>query len=129
MTFFPTTLQTALLAARVEEFRNNVLINASTIEHVVYIISGCTVTAIEENPDDNVFIYPNPVSNSARFNMRDKVVLSVRLRDVTGKEIHTEFIQSGEEVELTDLSGLSKGIYHVEITTTEKTLRGKFAIQ
>ena len=73
----------------------------------------------EEEKMTNILIFPNPsASNTLTIDLVDEIIASVRLIDEKGSVILSHF-SNNSEVNI-DISGLSKGIYIVEIETLER---------
>ncbi|MFY0602741.1 MAG: T9SS type A sorting domain-containing protein [Flavobacteriaceae bacterium] len=62
--------------------------------------------------------YPNPASNRVTFEVNNEVtrIISVKIRDVEGREVVNKFVDHGTKSMNLDLSKLSQGIYVAEIT-------------
>ncbi len=127
MTFTPSTVQQAFISARVDEFRNGVLINSSTIEHLSYIISNCIVSGISENDNSKFKIHPNPAKESLFVEIAGyEKPLYAEATDMSGKNSLLEIKYSREGVYEIDISSLSKGSYALKIISTNEIAVKRF---
>jgi uncharacterized repeat protein (TIGR01451 family) len=69
---------------------------------------------------DNLIVYPNPATNQVSISVQNSAdaIAEIRLTDMLGKVV---FQQKGTHTQTTiDLSGLSKGVYMLEVQTENK---------
>ena len=72
--------------------------------------------------DQHYFVYPNPAENSLFIaNVRPADNGSIKIYDVLGKEVLNERLSSN-----VNISNLPKGMYSVELHTTDGTAMKKF---
>lgn len=86
-----------------------------------------TVTSIYTYTNTSLKIYPNPANDNVRveWNTEDKAIL--RLLDVSGKVIQTQILNRNYSD--MDVSKLSKGLYLIQLQTSEGVSTGKLLIQ
>jgi len=82
-----------------------------------YIDLTIGVTDILENNISNIQIYPNPAKNS--FFIDTEKITTVKLYDVSGKEVLNQTANSKTEI---NISHLPQGIYNVQIFSNEKII-------
>ncbi|MCX6296635.1 MAG: M1 family aminopeptidase, partial [Bacteroidetes bacterium] len=81
-----------------------------------------TVTGIADLKliNDNILVYPNPISNtvSVMLNLKEKSDMTFEIFDITGRKVssETQNINVGNSVKTIDSSKLSKGSYEIKIT-------------
>jgi subtilisin-like proprotein convertase family protein len=81
-----------------------------------------------------VYVYPNPLSNSANFifslSKKQKVLLQVfDMRGKLVKEIISGDRNPGDHIATFDASELSEGVYHYHFCTEERVQNGSLVIQ
>lgn len=82
-----------------------------------YIIVSAA-SAVEDNGQDALLIYPNPVSDNLRiFSETD---FSLRLYDLNGRVVY-----NGSNDRIIDMAPMEPGIYLIEITTGGKVVKQK----
>ena len=108
-----------------------ITLGQATLTATTHCLSGCDSTytfeinathyAVGEKGEDKVLIFPNPASNQVTIQAHQ--LTHVRLFDCFGQALK-EMNYNQEETTTIDVGHLSKGIYLVEITTTQgKTLK------
>jgi hypothetical protein len=126
MTFTPINIQIAFSSVKVEEFRNNVMINESTIEFFVNVVSGCIISGDYNLSINPVSIYPNPSSNSISISIpADEVLKSVTAIDLAGRKNQIYSIQEPGNHTKLNLNTLREGIYILELVTDKRKLYQK----
>ena len=83
-------------------------------------------TGINENSISNVSVYPNPSNGLVNINFDGKENMNIRVRDISGKVVHTDLINSNSSI---DFSEFGKGIYLLDITNNHGTFTQKVTIQ
>ncbi|MAM04984.1 MAG: hypothetical protein CMD06_03390 [Flavobacteriales bacterium] len=82
---------------------------------------------------DNLSVYPNPTRDifNIAFTSIEKQDLKVRIVSLVGEEIMVDDLQQfiGEYVKTIDLHNYSKGIYFLEIETSQKLINKKIILQ
>jgi hypothetical protein len=69
---------------------------------------------------NEVKIYPNPVSNTLFISSNNIVIDSITIYSLTGKKV----LEDSKRVNSIDVSGLSKGMYFIEVhSDSEKTVK------
>ncbi len=84
-----------------------------------------TILGIEELQGDNISIYPNPASDYMVLISNGKGTMNIM--DITGKVVYSSNVTMNTQ--FTDISTLSKGIYFVTYTTSNKTFTQKLIVQ
>jgi hypothetical protein len=127
LTFSPSMVGQAMVSARVDEFRNGILINSSTVEHVMYLVTGCVISGVNEPQPLKINTYPNPVNDLLHidFEISDAPVLA-EITDVTGKTFSSEFFENANNNYSIDVKLLAAGLYTLKITSAKGTAFGKF---
>ncbi|OQA07188.1 MAG: hypothetical protein BWY67_01787 [Bacteroidetes bacterium ADurb.Bin397] len=78
-------------------------------------------------------VYPNPASDkiSIVFSAENEGSSEIQLLDLTGRLIQSEMLQAIEGINETsmDLSGLSKGIYMLNLVKNDKVSRIKIVLE
>ncbi len=79
-------------------------------------------------------VYPNPTRGEVNieFEALENMDLNITLLDMTGREIKTwgnTSVYIGQQIELLDLGGVAKGMYHIQLTANGKTINKKVAVQ
>ena len=73
---------------------------------------ACTVTAIKENKDSDIFIYPNPANNLVHINGVEAA--EVQVYNALGQVVKT--VRGTNDI---DVSGLAEGVYLLRMTDKE----------
>ena len=93
-------------------------------------ISFSTLPSSIFNVDnDEIMIYPNPVSDKLYVYYKNKDILSIKITDITGRIIKGNNITSGISVFEIDLSNLTSGVYFIEIDTENSKIISKFVVK
>lgn len=72
----------------------------------------------------NITIYPNPVKGSLNYTLVNDVVLSsIKINDISGKEIYKSSNSVGNSI---DVSNLSSGVYFVTFKSDSNSVTKKF---
>ena len=85
-------------------------------------IYATSTASLESNPEQimDVVVYPNPADAevAVELSLASASTLSVRIVDLSGKEVEVHQIQgqAGENVVLLDVAHLAQGLYMIEIT-------------
>jgi subtilisin-like proprotein convertase family protein len=92
---------------------------------------GINDPAKESSP---LYVYPNPLSNSASFifSLSKKQKVLLQIFDARGKlvsELANEIRTGGDHILKLDATGLSEGIYHYHFKTEERVQDGSMIIQ
>ncbi|MCK7533330.1 MAG: T9SS type A sorting domain-containing protein [Marinilabiliales bacterium] len=82
-----------------------------------YIIVS-TASGVEDNGQNAILIYPNPVSDN--LNVICETFFTVRLYDLNGRLVY-----SGTNDRVIDMAAMGPGVYLLEITTGEKVYKHK----
>ena len=117
LTFSPTTIGMAMVSARVDEFRNGLLINSTTIEHVLYVVTGCVISGMEEQPNLVPNLHPNPANDQMILEINKVKPLFIEATDISGKTSEIDFVSVGASNYELNVKMLSKGIYSLKVVT------------
>lgn len=90
----------------------------------------CSTNGIEKlgMQKAEVRMWPNPANGVLTIELKDEEIKDIRLTDVLGKEVFVARNKSQEPRQI-DISGLSEGVYFIEITTGEGRLTQKIIKQ
>jgi len=89
----------------------------------------------KEDENYSLTIYPNPTNNDININYKLKTneQISIKIVGFLGRTILSlktnEFLKPGSYSNKVSLSGLSAGVYFVQILTTKKTINKKIVVQ
>ncbi|HNW99478.1 MAG TPA: T9SS type A sorting domain-containing protein [Bacteroidales bacterium] len=88
----------------------------------------CTTTGIDEIKNNSVSIYPNPASDEINISFFSNGNTFVKIFDITGNVILSEQIKpaSGVTIKTMDVKKLSKGIYFIELSSSNFKVYKKF---
>ncbi len=108
---------------------------ASFIQHTVsYTITPLSALAVNNyNAASSVFVFPNP--SNGRLNIQWNTIASetgaVSVSDVTGREVYNSTITmtQGTGVKQADLSGLTNGVYIINVKSNSVNYASKVNIQ
>lgn len=109
----PGTYRVSLVATNIQ--------GSNTSTKTGYIIVS-SATAVEDNEQDAIIFYPNPVSDN--LTVISEMDFSVRIYDLKGR-----LVCSGENERIIDMTTVKKGVYLLEITTGEKITKHKIVRQ
>jgi len=127
LTFTPTTVGMAMVSARVDEFRAGVLISSHSIEHVMYIVTGCTITGIDEVKTSSVNVHPNPANDVLLLDLNiEENPIYMEVTDVSGKISNIKFVAGNQNNYELDIQSLSKGIYTLRVVTENTSTVSRF---
>lgn len=87
----------------------------------------CSLTEVVENEDQNTSlkIYPNPAADIIQIESISEIS-KITIYDALGKLVLSQETQSNETLIQLNLSGFSKGLYIIEITTENGNLNQRF---
>lgn len=94
--------------------------------------SGIGVLSVAQlsKEDQNIHLFPNPVSQQLSVTMKDAEVLGSKVTDVLGKEITCETEKQNEgHLMLVNTSQLPSGIYFITLNSSKGILTKKFVKQ
>jgi len=83
----------------------------------------------QNNLDDRLSIYPNPVSNSLYIAVNNVKINEVNIYDVLGKEINYKILNVIQNNMQIDASSLSNGVYFIYVKTSKNSYTKKFIVQ
>ena len=95
---------------------------------ITYTTGNCSGSKVDELEAFSVLIYPNPASNNLTIDLGDLtgVNTAIKLYDSYSKLV---FEKHSSSTLLIDVSRYSKGLYNLEIFTSDKVLRSKLVIE
>jgi hypothetical protein len=71
-------------------------------------------------PDNNVFVYPNPVKDKVFINMKDEAISEdITVMDILGKLYPVSVLRIGDNVLEIDISHLNSGLYLIKVRSGE----------
>lgn len=92
------------------------------------LLSCFSTVSVNENPENSLQIFPNPTQNGIVQIQSDEPIRSVWVKDIQGKLIAYHSINELKSLTLNTQSW-AKGIYLIEVTTSNKTIRRKLAVE
>jgi len=81
------------------------------------VFVAAAVDGLTDHTDSKISVYPNPVTDKLFISNSINSSMSVRIFTVSGSEVLFIESQSTDTMEI-DMSGFVKGIYHLEISTS-----------
>jgi hypothetical protein len=92
------------------------------------MITNILPSSINELEALSVLIYPNPVSNNLTIDLGDLtgVNTSIKLYDSSSKLV---FDKQSSTTLMIDVSVFAKGLYTLELSTSDKVLRSKVVLK
>jgi len=105
---------------------SNGCVDSSSISLQVLHDSSCFVH-VEENFEDDLFIYPNPTTDNIYVNYKsnERDALSIRIYSIEGKSISTLEFEYSDSFSI-DLSSVNNGVYIIEITQGDNKSMKRF---
>ena len=96
-------------------------IPGSQSSFTIPIRGNAVVVGLEENNLENqVTVYPNPVKNQVYIRFEGQHQVDIRILDLLGKEIDLQFLKNGKSNKIISTSDLANGIYFLELTEGNK---------
>lgn len=88
---------------------------------------NCTTTHMNEVPDDNILIFPNPLTLNSSFtlNIFENTNIEIEIKDITGRIRLKNTLCSDRIV---DLTGISSGTYILSIRTRKGNFQRKLVV-
>jgi len=94
------------------------------------ISNGFTITGVGElNSNDDIYIYPNPASQSITIAWQSAVRgdIAITITNVLAEKVYSQQLQTlNSKLQTFDISAFSKGVYIVELINGDKIYRTKF---
>jgi ELWxxDGT repeat protein len=114
----------------VENNQGQLLIMAYSEESGYEMYKTQTITAIEPSKKNDFEIYPNPTSEwvNIRFNNPINEHVSIELVDLMGRIIRKKAVQNDISNQIIDLKGIPKGIYLINLNTSQQRFSKKIVI-
>jgi len=104
-------------------WETNTRVNGSLMLRPVFGSTNDIITDIEEDPDVELKLFPNPVSVPIiNIDGNTAIITGVEVMDMTGRVLASRFDKSGKVIEF---SASSKGIYLVKLKTGNRVYRKK----
>jgi hypothetical protein len=126
LTFTPSTLGMSMVAVQVNEHKNGVMINSTTIQHAVFLVTGCTITGLGEPISNTMQVLPNPAGDFIRINLATpEEIFFAEAVDVSGKSYLLELLPSSAGSWNADVSALAPGIYFIKAAGATSVYLGK----
>jgi len=82
-------------------------------------------TSTKEFKNTNIQVFPNPTANNLNINSLGSEILTVKVSDISGKQLKTIENISNNFINI-DVSDLISGIYILEISSKTETYKMKF---
>ena len=97
-----------------------------SIDSSMYFSSDCA-SAIHELTSETVLIYPNPATNYITIDLRgiEETHTILKIYDLSGKVVFEKRFTSTTSL---DVSNFAKGVYSLEVSTSDKELRSKVVL-
>jgi len=105
----------------------------------LFSIAKIYFTVIDNSGIDEIFgagtvsVFPNPAKDkiNVSFNTKDQADLQISLNDISGKQVLTNnySVIKGENQLSVDVTGLSKGVYVLNLVTEKGTIHYKVMIK
>ncbi len=126
--FYPTIIMAGMVSVSIYEYRNGEKINSSLVQQQVYVVSGCINTALNEHPESNFLLSPNPVNNLLEINLKNmEGPISIVISNITGQYIKNQHIQHRSNTSYSvDVTDLQSGVYIITITGPQSTSSERF---
>ncbi|MEZ7940577.1 MAG: T9SS type A sorting domain-containing protein, partial [Flavobacteriales bacterium] len=98
------------------------------IDSTMYFSSDCTSVSVDELSSESVLIYPNPATNhiTVDLNGLEEPNGVLKIYDLSGRLGLEKLANS---VATIDVSYLVKGVYTLEVSTSDKVLRSHIVIE
>ncbi|NQX98180.1 MAG: T9SS type A sorting domain-containing protein [Flavobacteriales bacterium] len=84
--------------------------------------TNCGTVGINELSNESLSVYPNPAKNQLTITNNQSQILNISIIDITGKTVKTII----GNVSTVNVSGLTKGIYFLQVQTEKGLLNSKF---
>ena len=97
------------------------------IDSTMYFSSDCASVLVDEMSAESVLIYPNPATNhiTVDLNGLEETNSILKMYDFSGKLV---FEKQSSSITTIDVSYFVKGMYTLEVSTSDKVLRSKVVL-
>ena len=97
------------------------------IDSTMYFSSDCASVLVDEMSAESVLIYPNPATNHITFDLNglEETNSILKMYDFSGKLV---FEKQSSSITTIDVSYFVKGMYILEVSTSDKVLRSKVVL-
>jgi hypothetical protein len=97
------------------------------IDSTMYFSSDCASVLVDEMSAESVLIYPNPATNHITFDLNglEETNCILKMYDFSGKLV---FENQSSSITTIDVSYFVKGMYILEVSTSDKVLRSKVVL-
>jgi len=97
------------------------------IDSTMYFSSDCASVLVDELSEESVLIYPNPATNHITFDLNglEETNSILKMYDFSGKLV---FEKQSSSITTIDVSYFVKGMYILEVSTSDKVLRSKVVL-
>ena len=97
------------------------------IDSTMYFSSDCASVLVDELSAESVLIYPNPATNHITFELNglEETNSILKMYDFSGKLV---FEKQSNSTTTIDVSYFVKGMYTLEVSTSDKVLRSKVVL-
>jgi Secretion system C-terminal sorting domain len=119
-TFFSASLNPNLTCIEVDNTAYSIS-NWTNIDATASFSTNCSVGIDEKTGDINLSTYPNPTTSQLTLNTNKKIE-TITILDITGKTVKT-IVSNNNTI---DISGLTKGIYFLQVKTDKGIANSKF---
>ena len=92
--------------------------------YYVYEKENVTTNVIVLNNEDNLFVYPNPVTGKLSVSSNN-IITGLEIIDLTGKIVFSRKYISGSKKITVDISHINKGIYFIKSFSYNKSYVGR----
>ena len=107
--------------------------NFGCISDTVFFNVDWIISNLSELKIDRLNIFPNPSNDIFYIQFKSSIdhYINLRIINIIGEEIYTEFLNNyeGEYSKIINLQSKSKGMYYLEITTPEGIINKKLILQ
>lgn len=100
-----------------EEKSTSFTVSNENISKTLLIIQKQDLSISPLSSAENIFVYPNPVSDYCMVQSKDSKIETIKIFDFTGRLVHT---YHPTQDEIIDLKNISKGMYFMLITTNKQ---------
>ena len=112
------SVNVSITATNYRNFDTTVFISDTTLLCDIYLTP---LNSYIEQMQDNVIIYPQPVSNILKVSTNAEIK-NYFIYDISGRKI----MQGGKNAVTIDVSGLKSGVYYIELQTNQGKITKKF---
>ncbi|MCD4834716.1 MAG: T9SS type A sorting domain-containing protein, partial [Bacteroidales bacterium] len=127
ITVSATTLGVGSYTYSVSVTNNSTTSNCITSDMINVNVSSAN--AIETLVMDDISIYPNPTDGILKLEFSNTIENTwIRIINVTGQVVYSEYLENLTGIKTLDLSGLDKGVYILSIQNKNTILTNKITL-